>query len=193
MAFSFLSAPKSTTLKATSNQLIRKVINLTIFSLSEHVLSQLMKKLFRKTIELPLEIVELEEHNYHLMLKSRLSNGDEAWWIVDTGASKTVFDRNQGQYFSLVDNTSRQQYQSAGINEGMVETKVGNISKIQFGQIKIKNLKVALIDLKHVNEIYQRYHDKHVAGLLGSDVLANYGCQIDYLNKSITFQTKPML
>ena len=41
-----------------------------------------------------------------------------AWWIVDTGASKTVFDRNQEQYFSLVENTSRQQYQSAGINEG---------------------------------------------------------------------------
>ncbi|PTN08665.1 aspartyl protease family protein [Mangrovibacterium marinum] len=152
-----------------------------------------MKKLFRKTIELPLEIVELEEHNFHLMLKSRLWNGDQAWWIVDTGASKTVFDCNQEQYFSLVQSTSRQKYQSAGINEGMVDTKVGNIAKIQFGQVKIRNLKVALIDLKHVNEIYQRYHNKQVAGLLGSDVLANYGCQIDYLAKSIRFQTKPIL
>ncbi|WP_163709568.1 retropepsin-like aspartic protease [Mangrovibacterium lignilyticum] len=148
--------------------------------------------MFRKTIELPLEMIELEEDNYHLMLKSRLSDGEDAWWIVDTGASKTVFDRNQEHYFTLVESQSKQQYQSAGINEGMVDTKVGNITKIQFGPLKIKNLKVALIDLKHVNDIYQKYHDKRVAGLLGSDVLAVYGCRIDYLNKSISFQTKPI-
>ena len=148
--------------------------------------------MFRKTIELPLDLVELEEDNYHLMLKSRLSDGQEAWWIVDTGASKTVFDRNQDRYFNLVEEKHPQQYQSAGISEGLVETRVGNIAKINFGTLKIKNLKVALIDLKHVNEIYQKYHDKRVAGLLGSDVLACYGCRIDYLNKSISFQTKPI-
>lgn len=148
--------------------------------------------MFRKSIELPLEMVELEEQNYHLMLKSCLADGTEAWWIVDTGASKTVFDLNQENYFQLVEPHSKQEYQSAGINEGMVATKVGNISKIRFGSLKIKNLKVALIDLKHVNEIYHRYHDKRVAGLLGSDILVNYGCRIDYLNKSITFQTKPL-
>ncbi|WP_372775795.1 retropepsin-like aspartic protease [Mangrovibacterium sp.] len=147
--------------------------------------------MFRKSIELSIELVELEEHNYHLMLKSRLSDGQEAWWIVDTGASKTVFDRNQTDYYTEVVETGKQQYQSAGISEGMVDTKVGNISKLHFGNLKIKNLKVALIDLKHVNEIYQKYHDKRVAGLLGSDVLANYGCRIDYGNKIISFQTKP--
>lgn len=151
-----------------------------------------MKHLFKKSIELPLEIVELEEHNYHLMLKGRLADGAEAWWIVDTGASKTVFDRNQENYFELADKQNKSDYQSAGINAGMVETKVGNIAKLKFGTIKLKNLKVALIDLGHVNEIYQRYHDKPVVGLLGSDVMANYGCRIDYMNKTISFQTKPL-
>ena len=150
-----------------------------------------MKNLFQKTIELPLELLELEEHNYHLMLKSRMADGQEGWWIVDTGASKTVFDRNRENYFTLEEERHTQQYQSAGISEGMVETKVGNLTKIHFGNLKIKNLKVALIDLKHVNDIYSRYHDKQVVGLLGSDILANYGCCIDYLNKSIRFQTKP--
>jgi len=148
--------------------------------------------MFRKSIELPLEIVELEEQNYHLMLRSRLADGAEAWWIVDTGASKTVFDRNRENYFELVETHGKQEYQSAGINQGMVETKVGNVVKVKFGSLKLKNVKVALIDLKHVNEIYQRYHDKRVVGLLGSDILANYGCRIDYFNKSILFRTKPL-
>lgn len=150
-----------------------------------------MIKLIRKTIELPIELVELEEHNYHLMLKSRMADGKEGWWIVDTGASKTVFDRNRDNYFTLEAERHSQQYQSAGIAEGMVETKVGVLAKLSFGSVKIKNLKVALIDLKHVNEIYSRYHDKQVVGLLGSDILANYACCIDYGNKSIRFQTKP--
>lgn len=148
--------------------------------------------MFRKSIELPLELVELEEHNFHLMLKSRLANGQDGWWIVDTGASKTVFDRNQEHYYEIVDPHDKQKYQSAGISEGMVDTKVGNIAKLNFGSLRIKNLKVALIDLQHVNDIYQKYHDKCVAGLLGSDVLTRYGCQIDYLKQTIRFQTKPL-
>lgn len=150
-----------------------------------------MKNLFRKTIELPLELIELEERNYHLMLKSRMADGKEGWWIVDTGASKTVFDRSRENYFTLEEEHRPQQYQSAGIAEGMVDTRVGILQKLHFGSIKLKNLKVALIDLSHVNDIYSRYHDKQVVGLLGSDILANYGCCIDYLNKSISFQTKP--
>ena len=69
---------------------------------------------------------------------------------------KRFFDRNQENYFELAETQNKSEYQSAGINAGMFETKVGNISKLKFGTIKIKNLKVALIDLSHVNEIYQR-------------------------------------
>jgi len=127
------------------------------------------------------------------MLKSRLNNGEEGWWIVDTGASKTVFDCNQEKHYTIVETPAAQKYQSAGITQGMVETQVGNISRIKLGTLKIKNLKVALIDLKHVNEIYLRYHNKQVVGLLGSDVLATYGCCIDYQNKKITFLTKPII
>ncbi|MFV0378252.1 MAG: retropepsin-like aspartic protease [Mangrovibacterium sp.] len=150
-----------------------------------------MTPLFRKTIELPLELIELEEHNYHLMLKSRMADGKDGWWIVDTGASKTVFDRNRENYFTLEEGRHPQQYQSAGIAEGMVETRVGKLARLHFGALRIKDLKVALIDLNHVNEIYSRYHDKQVVGLLGSDILANYGCCINYGSKSIRFQTKP--
>ncbi len=148
--------------------------------------------LLRKTIELPIEIVELENQNYHLMLKSKLADRSEAWWIIDTGASKTVFDRNREAYFEPEERRHAQQFQSAGINEGMVETGVGTIKKIRFGTLSIKDWKVALIDLQHVNKIYTRYQHKEITGLLGSDILMAYGCQIDYHRQIIRFHTKPI-
>ncbi len=139
---------------------------------------------------LPLELIELEENNFHLVLKGKLGSGKEIFWIVDTGASKTVFDSNLEGHYKLVENSSQEQYQSAGISVGMVETRVGSIGKIRLGKLKIRDLKVALIDLSHVNDIYRKYRDIQIAGLLGSDVMMAYGCHIDYQTATITFQKK---
>lgn len=144
-----------------------------------------------RTIELPLELIELEEQNFHLVLKSELDDGKPACWIVDTGASKTVFDSNLEDYYELVEAKNDEEYQSAGISVGMVETRVGRIRRLKFGRVKVKDLKVALIDLTHVNEIYRKYRDIRIAGLLGSDVLKTYGCCIDYQHEKITFLRKP--
>jgi len=141
-------------------------------------------------IVLPLKLVELEENNFHLVLESKLADGKKIFWIVDTGASKTVFDSNLEDYYQLVKTNDQEQYQSAGISVGMVETRVGSVDKVRLGKLKIKNLKVALIDLSHVNEIYRKYGDIQIAGLLGSDVMKAYGCRIDYPTATITFMRK---
>ncbi|MEL7588889.1 MAG: retropepsin-like aspartic protease [Prolixibacteraceae bacterium] len=141
-------------------------------------------------IILPLELIELEENNFHLVLESKLGDGRKIFWIVDTGASKTVFDSNLEDCYKLLKNSGQEQYQSAGISVGMVETRVGSIDRIRLGRLKIKNLKVALIDLSHVNEIYRKYRDIQIGGLLGSDVLKDYGCRIDYQAATITFHKK---
>jgi hypothetical protein len=141
-------------------------------------------------IILPLELIELEEENFHLVLKGKLGNGKEVFWIIDTGASKTVFDSNLEDCYKPVKQNDHEQYQSAGISVGMVETRVGCIEKLRLGKLKIRKLKVALIDLSHVNEIYRKYRDIQIAGLLGSDVMKVYGCQIDYNTATITFHKR---
>ncbi len=141
-------------------------------------------------IILPLELIELEQNNFHLVLKGKLGNGKEIFWIIDTGASKTVFDSNLQDCYKLIKENDHEQYQSAGISVGMVETQVGTLDKLRLGKLKIKNLKVALIDLSHVNDIYRKYRDIQIAGLLGSDVMKTYGCRIDYQSATIIFQKK---
>ena len=139
-------------------------------------------------IEIPLQIIELEYENYHILIEGNFEDGTPSCWIIDTGASKTVLDKNLSSYYELMDSDDMEDYQSAGINQGMMETSVGKLTYLRLGDLKITGQKVALIDLNHVNEIYGKYTSYRIAGLLGGDILMQHQCKIDYANKIIQFQ-----
>jgi len=138
--------------------------------------------------EIPLLIIELEHDNYHILIEGKFGDGSTAFWVIDTGASKTVFDKNLADYYEIIESDNIDDYQSAGINQEMMETSVGKMAYISFGGLEIKNKKVALIDLAHVNQIYEKYTAYKIAGLIGGDILMNYNCKIDYANKTLQFQ-----
>jgi hypothetical protein len=140
-------------------------------------------------IEIPLQIIELEHENYHILIEGSFEDGTPSCWIIDTGASKTVLDKNLSLYYELVDSDDMEDFQSAGINQGMMETSVGKLNYLRFGDLKIAGQKVALIDLSHVNEIYGKYTSYRIAGLLGGDILMQHQCKIDYAGQIIQFQT----
>jgi len=141
-------------------------------------------------IEIPLQIIELERENYHILIEGNFEDGTPSCWIIDTGASKTVLDKNLSLHYELIDSDDMEDYQSAGINQGMMETSVGKLTFLRFGDLKITGQKVALIDLNHVNDIYGKYTSYRIAGLLGGDILMQHQCKIDYANKIIQFQTR---
>lgn len=141
-------------------------------------------------IEIPLHIVELEKENYHILIEGKFINDTSSFWIIDTGASKTVLDANLSSHYEILEADNDDDYQSAGINQGMLETSVGKMSYLRFGDLEIIDQKIALIDLKHVNEIYGKYTSYQIAGLLGGDILMYYKCAIDYSEQTIRFQEK---
>jgi hypothetical protein len=148
-----------------------------------------LKKRKKNTMaEIPLHIVELEHDNYHILIEGIFADQSTAFWVIDTGASKTVFDKNLTEHYTVTESDNIDDYQSAGINHEMMETQVGVISSVEFGELKIKDRKVALIDLSHVNQIYEKYTSYKIAGLIGGDILMNYKCIIDYKNRSLHFQ-----
>lgn len=138
-------------------------------------------------IEIPLQIIELEHENYHILIEGNFADGSPSCWVIDTGASKSVLDKNLNTYYELVDQDNQDDYQSAGINQGMMETSVGKMTYLRFGELEITGQKVALIDLSHVNEIYGKYSSFRIAGLLGGDLLMLHQCKIDYAGKTIHF------
>jgi hypothetical protein len=139
-------------------------------------------------IQIPLQIIELEYENYHILIEGSFEDGTPSCWIIDTGASKTVLDKNLSSYYENMDSDDLEDYQSAGINQGMMETSVGKLTFLRFGDLKITGQKVALIDLSHVNDIYGKYTSYRIAGLLGGDILMQHQCKIDYASKIIQFQ-----
>ncbi len=138
-------------------------------------------------IEIPLQIIELEKDNFHLLIEGEFQDGSPSCWIIDTGASKSVLDVNLSSYYEILDSDNEDDYHSAGINQGMMETSVGKMFFLKFGELEIINQKVALIDLSHVNEIYGKYTSCRIAGLLGGDILMEYRCCINYESKAIQF------
>jgi len=138
-------------------------------------------------IEIPLQIIELEKDNYHILIEGEFQDKTPSYWIIDTGASKSVLDVNQNPYYEILDSDNEFDFQSAGINQGIMETSVGKMFFLKLGKLKITNQKVALIDLAHVNEIYEKYSSFRISGLLGGDILMQYKCSIDYNKRTIQF------
>jgi hypothetical protein len=139
-------------------------------------------------IKIPLKLVHLEEGNYHLIAEGRFENRDIINWVVDTGASKSVFDKNLTErYEQLKDET--EEIQSAGIGENKLKTGLGILETFWFGKLNIEHAKMAIIDLSHVNKLYSNVAKIQICGLLGGDFLLKYKAKIDYKKNVLELTT----
>lgn len=131
---------------------------------------------------IPLQIIELEDDNFHLVVSSVLPDGTEGMWVVDTGASKTVFNKTLSGNYSI-DSQRTEEVHTAGIGEKPLETETGRLRSFLLGKMKVENLRVALLDLSHVNTFYSKATNLKICGLIGSDFLLKHQAVIDYKKK----------
>lgn len=135
----------------------------------------------------PLELIPLEEGNYHLGLSCKFLNGEKGLWIIDTGASKTVFHKSLERFYSPADTENQPVIQSAGIGSGLFDTTMGILHPFFIGKLRIASLKVALIDLSHINKLYFHHTEREICGLIGCDFLLEKKAIIHYGRMKITF------
>jgi hypothetical protein len=133
----------------------------------------------RKKLEIPLRLVELENENYHIIVEIKFSDNEPQIWVIDTGASKTVFDINLVNYYTEVE-TPLTEIESMGIGDSSIETKSGFIGELKLGDETLYDLNVALIDLSQLNILYHRFTNEKISGLIGSDFLVRYKATIDF-------------
>ncbi len=134
-------------------------------------------------ITLPMEIVSLDSHSYHLFLKASVGE-TEIDILIDTGASRTVFDP-----LLIVEEPfeSEMQLQTAGISAEALPMTFGRIPQLFLGDWEIRNLSVAAMDFSKVNEWYARYAERKISALMGSDFLLAHKAVIDYRRSCVTF------
>jgi hypothetical protein len=133
--------------------------------------------------EIPFTLLKLDDDSYHPLIEAFVNNV-LCNLIIDTGASRSVFDLN---FFNIpfVEMKHGKEIIPAGIIEGSIENKSGIISEFTLGEFKALNLEGVFISLDHINKLYRQIENAPlISGLLGSDFLAKYKAVIDY-NKTI--------
>jgi hypothetical protein len=135
---------------------------------------------------IPLELIELEEDNYHLTISAQFESGSEGLWVIDTGASKTVFSLALTENYTLIKSNDQKLVKSAGIGSDHLETLPGILHPFRIGECDINRLEVALIDLSHINALYYHAAEKEICGLIGSDFLMQYHAIINYPRLQMT-------
>lgn len=123
-----------------------------------------------------------------MIAEGRFKNKDIINWVIDTGASKSVFDKSLTEkYEQLEDET--EEIQSAGISDKKLETGLGRLETFWLGKLKMEHAKMAIIDLSHINELYSSVAKIKICGLLGGDFLLKYKAKIDYKKKVLELTT----
>ena len=129
---------------------------------------------------IPLDLIELEEANYHLAVKSVFTDGSEGLWVIDTGASKSVFDRSLTNLYDETPAQEETSVRSAGIGNDQLDTTIGMLHAFHLSNLPVKPMLVALIDLSNINSLYYHATEREICGLLGSDFLLGNKAVIDY-------------
>lgn len=136
--------------------------------------------------EIPFQLISIEGDGYHIMLDGSI-NGLDANFLIDTGASRTVFDLEGIRKFVPEPDFMENERLSTGLGTSEMPSMVVEIEKLGFGALTIENYMVIAIDLKHVHLSYQYLGLPAIDGVLGGDLLKQYSCVINYKTRKIKF------
>jgi predicted aspartyl protease len=136
--------------------------------------------------KLNLKVLSIEGDGFHLYINAKI-NGHKAHLLVDTGASKTVFDSNRIVNFSD-DKLVALDRLSTGLGTDSMQGHTIDIDEIKLGTLKVKNYQGLALDLSHVNASYNKMGIAPIDGVLGSDILHEYNAIIDYKNQELTLE-----
>ena len=130
-------------------------------------------------------MIRIDRQGCHLAVAGKI-NGKKANLIIDTGASQTVFDKNRIEHFLGHKKFEKSESFSSGLGTNTMVSHLVQVPGLVLGDFEIKDEKMILLDLSHVNESYAMMNLKPVDGVVGGDVLKKYKGVIDYGKRTLT-------
>ncbi len=128
---------------------------------------------------IPLELIDLNGNGFHMLVNITVFN-QPFKLVLDTGASKTAFDTKlllkQIHEKELI--TSG--HLTTGLGTNNMESFMTTIADFYIGKFHIPEIEVAVLDLSIINIAYEKLNVDPVLGVLGGDVLVEFGAVIDY-------------
>ena len=140
-------------------------------------------------IEIPFKLLSLQGEGYHLQIKVKLNN-KIANMLIDTGASRTVFDKKRIEKYVGTKKLQSHYHHASGLGTNKMETFICTIESFKIGTLQIKNYETGILDISHVNTSYKMLKLKPIDGVIGSDLLKKYKGVINYHGKTLTLNNK---
>ena len=140
-------------------------------------------------IEVPINIISIEGDGFHIIAEG-LINGKSARFVVDTGASRTVFDKER--ILAYIDNPEFNEKEglSAGIGGTDISSFIFKLEELSFGELSVKDYQAVAMDLSNVNNSYAMLNIPPVDGVLGGDLLNKHKAVISYKLKKMRLTPK---
>jgi len=140
----------------------------------------------KKITNIPLILLNIEDDGYHLMIEAEV-NDMPVWLLVDTGASKTVFDKTRLQ--AILEEGAEEEFEdleqlSTGLGTNSMQGQVAQLETLWLGDLLIEDMPVVVLDMEHVNQSYEMLGHPGIDGVLGSDILKKFDAVI-YFKKQV--------
>jgi hypothetical protein len=147
-------------------------------------------------VKIPLELLNLHDDGFHLLVEVVVF-GQTFTAVVDTGASRTVFDKSTVErYLSEPSLLEKSSMQSTGLGTNTMASYSVTLPEIQIGQgsaaWRKRNYEVAVLDLSTINYAYEQLNIPTVIGVIGGDILVSYAAIIDYKMPSLRLRERPI-
>ena len=140
-------------------------------------------------IELPIDIISIENDGFHLIAEG-LINGKSARFVVDTGASRTVFDKERILDYINAPEFSEKKGVSAGIGGTDISSFIFLLEELSFGGLVINDYQAVAMDLSNINDSYAMIKLPPIDGVLGGDLMKKHKAIINYKSKKMRLTPK---
>jgi hypothetical protein len=137
-------------------------------------------------ITVPLQIIDLNEEGFHPLVAIKIF-GKKFTVVLDTGASKTAFDKDLLQKANKKALIIESNILSTGLGTNNMASYTAAITDMRIGRLKIPEFEVAVLDLSTINFAYAQMGHPQVLGVLGGDILMKYKAVINYGKQTVRF------
>lgn len=135
-------------------------------------------------IEIPFQLLDIEGDGFHIMVEGQI-NGKEANFLIDTGASRSVFDLATMNKFIDHPKFEKKKGITAGVGSSDLESSTFDIDSIALGSFEIQHYQAVALDLENIHETYEKIHLPKIHGIIGGDILATHKAVINYRLKKV--------
>lgn len=154
-------------------------------------------------VNVPIKLLNLHDDGFHLLVEVVVF-GHLFHAVLDTGASRTVFDKTTVEKH-LSDNITLMQtdLHSTGLGTNTMVSYSLTVPDLRIGVdrqpssdkaqvLHLNNFEAAVLDLSTINHAYSLMELDPVIGVIGGDILHRYGAIIDYRKMHLRIGERPM-